>query len=95
MVGRAFGAAWHLTLFFAVVGLLGGGALVIAAAQTAGPALGTGLFGTKVFVTGIGPAYSDAADLQAKMDEAEANQAAKEQAAKDKRAAAKRKAAGN
>lgn len=82
-MGWVFRSFWNLVIFCAVLALIGGAALMLAFASAAGPALGQGLFGGKVFVTGIASGYEDA---QA-WDEAVKKDAEKRRAAAEKRAA--------
>jgi hypothetical protein len=83
-MGFIFGKLWQLTLFLTLLGVLGGAALVLAFAQTAGPALGMGAHGTKTFLSGVGTGWAQSEVYEKAVSEAQANQAIKDQKAKAK-----------
>lgn len=82
-MGWVFRSFWNLVIFCAVLALIGSVALMLAFVSAAGPALGQGLYGGKVFVTGIAGGYQDAEAW----DEAVQKDAEKKRAAAEKRAA--------
>lgn len=88
-MGFMFRGLWHLTLFLALLGVLGGASLILAFAHAAGPAVGQGAYGTKTFMVGIGDGWAQSDAYEKALQEAQANQAIKDKA----RADAKRKAA--